>query len=379
MKKVLKLTAAALAAITAMSCAGVTAFADKLKTVDGTLYRYSDSGEQVGKYTGWVKTSKGRYYYRDGVKLKSRWISVKGKRTYFLRKDGRMATGDVKIGGKNYLFGADGRLLPDNFGVSVGINRFTRESVNVCYSHDNTGIAECEVYIYDDAYVERCTDSGWARVNDSEGADSLTPIYGEKNVNAKFKTDLGNPLPNGKYRLVLHGIAWSKQLVGGKMSFSFRPEFEVTDNTEHDFVKPPSLHLNIAGKIGYWQLVPGTSSWDNFYSDSDLMSSQESDSMGALTMNWGAAREAEYGDTIEVGGCSFDDPARIKVRCWPDKYKGDYSAYDKSEEVPVDGLTFKPKKGAYIYEIVAYWDKTPVNDIISVSGNAYYAVYINAE
>ena len=163
------------------------------------------------------------------------------------------------------------------------------------------------------------------------------------------------------------------------MSFSFRPEFEVTDNTEHDFVKPPSLHLNIAGKIGYWQLVPGTSSWDNFYSDSDLMSSQESDSMGALTMNWGAAREAEYGDTIEVGGCSFDDPARIKVRCWPDKYKGDYSAYDKSEEVPVDGLTFKPKKGAYIYEIVAYWDKTPVNDIISVSGNAYYAVYINAE
>ena len=40
-----KALAAALAAVTALSCASVTAFADKLKTVDGIKYRYSDSGE----------------------------------------------------------------------------------------------------------------------------------------------------------------------------------------------------------------------------------------------------------------------------------------------------------------------------------------------
>ena len=72
-----KALAAALAAVTALSCASVTAFADRLKTVDGVTYRYSDSGEAKGKYTGWAKTSKGRYYYKDGVKVRNTWIKNK--------------------------------------------------------------------------------------------------------------------------------------------------------------------------------------------------------------------------------------------------------------------------------------------------------------
>ena len=72
MRKSIRSLAAALAAITAMSFVNVTAFADKLKVVDGVTYKYSDTGEQKGKYTGWAKTSKGRYYYKDGVKLKSK-------------------------------------------------------------------------------------------------------------------------------------------------------------------------------------------------------------------------------------------------------------------------------------------------------------------
>ncbi|MBP3856878.1 MAG: hypothetical protein IK990_14840 [Ruminiclostridium sp.] len=50
MRKSIRSLAAVLAAITAMSCANVTAFADKLKTVDGIKYRYSDSGEQLGTF-----------------------------------------------------------------------------------------------------------------------------------------------------------------------------------------------------------------------------------------------------------------------------------------------------------------------------------------
>lgn len=97
MKKSFKLIAAALAAITSMSCTSATAFADKLKTIDGVTYRYSDSGEQVGKYTAWAKTSKGRRYYKNGVMLKKTWLKTKAGKYYYIGKDGYVSTGFVKV------------------------------------------------------------------------------------------------------------------------------------------------------------------------------------------------------------------------------------------------------------------------------------------
>ncbi len=111
MKKSFKTFAAALAAITAMSCTSATSFADKLKVVDGVTYKYSDSGEQKGKYTGWAKNSKGKVYYKDGVKLKNCWLKVNGKRAYYLKSNGLMAVGDVRLkNGRTYHFEADGKL-----------------------------------------------------------------------------------------------------------------------------------------------------------------------------------------------------------------------------------------------------------------------------
>ena len=111
MKKSFKTFAAALAAITAMSCTSATAFADKLKVVDGVTYKYSDSGEQKGKYTGWAKNSKGKVYYKNGVKLKNCWLKVNGKRAYYLKSNGLMAVGDVEFkNGRTYHFEADGKL-----------------------------------------------------------------------------------------------------------------------------------------------------------------------------------------------------------------------------------------------------------------------------
>ena len=91
MKKSVKMIAAALAAITAMSCVNVTAFADKLKTVDGIKYRYSDSGEQIGTFSGWSTGKSGaKYYYKNGVRVKNTWINDKKGRYRYIDKTGKI-------------------------------------------------------------------------------------------------------------------------------------------------------------------------------------------------------------------------------------------------------------------------------------------------
>ena len=108
MKISFKLTAAALAAITVMSCASLTSFADKLKTVDGVIYRYSDSGERKGVYTGFVKTSKVRKYYKNGVPYKSKHFKTKSGKSYLTDKNGYIVTGWKKIKGAWHWFRENG-------------------------------------------------------------------------------------------------------------------------------------------------------------------------------------------------------------------------------------------------------------------------------
>ena len=137
MKKTFKLIAAALVAITAMSCTSATVFADKLKSVDGVTYRYSDSGEQVGKYTGWAKTSKGRRYYKNGVMLKKTWLKAKTGKYYYIGKDGYMSTGFVKVtrdknkGEYSYF---------DENGVWDG-NTYASDSFDSVFLYDITDVA----------------------------------------------------------------------------------------------------------------------------------------------------------------------------------------------------------------------------------------------
>lgn len=149
--KRLRAFAALLAAVTAMSCTSATVFADTLRTVDGIRCRYSDSGELLGKYTGWAKSKSGnRYYYIDGVKVTkntvingTRWKFAKngvcgGKFTGFtwatnenmkyndedyqrgqyksrlFWKDGKLIQNKwVKISGKYCYFGIDGYQIVD--------------------------------------------------------------------------------------------------------------------------------------------------------------------------------------------------------------------------------------------------------------------------
>lgn len=106
MKKSFKILSAALAAITVMSCTSATAFADKIKTIDGVRYLYSDSGENKGKYTGWAKTSKGKRYYNKGIMCNNRWLKTQKGKYYYAGNDGYMRTGWAKVsrGKGNYSY-----------------------------------------------------------------------------------------------------------------------------------------------------------------------------------------------------------------------------------------------------------------------------------
>ena len=106
MKKSFKILSAALAAITVMSCTSTTAFADKIKTIDGVRYLYSDSGENKGKYTGWAKTSKGKRYYNKGIMCNNRWLKTQKGKYYYAGNDGYMRTGWAKVsrGKGNYSY-----------------------------------------------------------------------------------------------------------------------------------------------------------------------------------------------------------------------------------------------------------------------------------
>ena len=79
--------------------------------IDGIMYRFGKDGICSGKYTGWASSRTARYYYKNGIKLKNCWLKSGGKRTYFLQKNGKMATGTVTVAGISYTFSENGKLI----------------------------------------------------------------------------------------------------------------------------------------------------------------------------------------------------------------------------------------------------------------------------
>lgn len=66
-----------LCALIAAGSLTVSANADSLKRVDRALYRYSDSGENLGKYTGFARSDDGRrHYYKKRALVKEKWIKT---------------------------------------------------------------------------------------------------------------------------------------------------------------------------------------------------------------------------------------------------------------------------------------------------------------
>lgn len=136
MKKVFKPLAMMLVALVMFGTMTTTTFADSIKKNDGVAYRYSDSNTKIGKYTGWAKTSKGKIYYRNGIKVTKNTIIngirykfnkqgiCTGKYTGFVKstKGKRYYKNGVLL--KNQTFTAkDGQIYnADSFGYIIIVN-----------------------------------------------------------------------------------------------------------------------------------------------------------------------------------------------------------------------------------------------------------------
>ena len=78
--------------------------------INGVYYKFDSDGICKGRYTGWSKKSGKYYYYKQGRMLKSCWLTVKGKKTYYLDENGERATGELMIKGERFVFGENGKL-----------------------------------------------------------------------------------------------------------------------------------------------------------------------------------------------------------------------------------------------------------------------------
>ncbi|MGN1136429.1 MAG: hypothetical protein ACI4SF_09445 [Oscillospiraceae bacterium] len=165
-KKLLSVITATIISTAMMLNTAVMVSADTIKTVNGIAYRYSDSGEQTGKFTGWAKNSKGRRYYKNGVLYKNKWIKLKsGKRfyagedgyltlgwyktddgwCYFNEANGEMSVGETEIYGKTYTFSQngiwDGKADYDNSKIYVKLNKkLSKDDYGGIYFDDNAVI-----------------------------------------------------------------------------------------------------------------------------------------------------------------------------------------------------------------------------------------------
>jgi hypothetical protein len=146
--------------------------------------------------------------------------------------------------------------------------------------------------------------------------------------------------------------------------------------SKRKFVGAPELTVT-AGKVTA-EAYDGTSDWENVYSDIGVCVGQCDDAVGALHSE--AADhpvKMKAGEPVKLSFAYGDMPKTLTVRCWPDKYKNDYGAYEKYENVTVSDMSFTPKKGGYIYEVYASWNEFTV-DGVAMSGDCYYTVYIVA-
>lgn len=203
----LKKILAASAALLAMTFAPVNVFADTLAERDGLKYLISDSGEDLGLYSGWTKKGDDHYYYKDGVRKKNCWLTSNGEKKYFLQADGTRATGKVTVNGVEYEFDSNGVILPDAWGLTLTAKDVTSTGCTLVFTQSGgtpTGklqsgsyfIMECytngewkEVEQLPQEYAVPWTMESWGIINNdsTEYPGKWSFRYGE--------------LPAGKYRI----------------------------------------------------------------------------------------------------------------------------------------------------------------------------------
>lgn len=190
----------------------VFASADSLKRVDRVLYRYSDSGDNLEKYTGFAKSEDGRrHYYKKGVLVKEKWIKTNNGKQYYADKSGIILTGKKVIGNQVYSFDDRGRwneeepvTIDDNLGITFILKEQTDSQITANISLDKD--FPFAVSYGEDYWLLKKTGKKWKEVKTIEGFATLDIAYeidpGETvTINIPFQYAYGK-LSEGKYRLV---------------------------------------------------------------------------------------------------------------------------------------------------------------------------------
>ena len=202
--KVKKFLALAAAVLT-MSCVSVNTYADTLATRDGLKYRISDSGKDLGLYTGWTKKGNDRYYYKNGEKKKNCWLTSKGIRKYYLQADGTRATGKVTIQGVEYEFDEKGVVLPDKWGLTLTAKDVTPTGCTVVFTQSG-GSPTGELGSSSPFTLERYKNGQWTAVEtllkEFDWTDEGWIINNDTSTEFKHVwNDIYGELPAGKYRI----------------------------------------------------------------------------------------------------------------------------------------------------------------------------------
>lgn len=204
--KVKKIIAIA-AAVFTMSCMTVNVCADTLEDRDGLKYRISDSGENLGLYSGWTTRGDERYYFKDGVRKKNCWLTSKGKRKYFLQANGTLATGKVTIEGVEYEFDGKGVIIPDEWGLTLTAKDVTPTSCTIVFTQSG-GNPTGELETGSPFKLEQYKNGKWAAVEilpheyDIAWTAEAWVIGENKSIEFSEKWNLlYGELPAGKYRI----------------------------------------------------------------------------------------------------------------------------------------------------------------------------------
>lgn len=190
--------------MTTIAACPLSAEASTLKTEDGIRYIQYDSGE-AKPYTGWTTKAGKRYYYKNGILKKNCWLTVNGRRKYFLTKDGFAAVGKVTVSGVEYDFDDKGQLIPDEWGITLTASNVTPTGMNIEYLWDGTKTSG-ELQCGESYHLEQYKNGKWERLPViSDDIIAFIAISYSLNENEPFVqtkewSDIYGSLESGNYR-----------------------------------------------------------------------------------------------------------------------------------------------------------------------------------
>lgn len=206
MKKILMTLATVCTMVATMAVCPLPVEAATLKTEDGIKYIQYDSGE-TKVYTGWTTKAGNRYYYKNGIMKKSCWLKVNGERKYFLRANGTAAVGKVTISGIEYEFDNKGKLLPDEWGITLTATDVTPTGINLNVSWDGTQTTG-EIRFGEYYTLEQYINGKWETVSYKDGVGEVAfndeAFIVSKNNTIELSKNWNHiygELDEGKYRL----------------------------------------------------------------------------------------------------------------------------------------------------------------------------------